>query len=361
MPSLTNPQRVELRAIIADAFVRKELKMALQDRLGLNLELYVSDDNYEIQLSELFGKLNREGKEFAVLNALTAARPDNEKLQRFAHRAGLLGAATDVAATRELEALVTRSPFFDATKLLMRLTELFRQVCRIELDDRPLGTGFIVGPDLVMTNFHVAKHFINQPDKIAKVTARFDYRRAPDGVEVYKGNAYALAAQDPVVAFSPYDALDEQDLPIEHPMPIDKLDYALLRLAARAGEEPAGPRKDGNVPQEENTRGWIKYPKPTPVLGAVDPLFIVQHPQGRPLEIAFDATSTNAYDPNGVRVRYQTNTEAGASGSPCFDRDWKWVALHNSGVTGSYNQGIPSDKVIADLERQGLLDLLTAE
>jgi hypothetical protein len=51
----------------------------------------------------------------------------------------------------------------------------------------------------------------------------------------------------------------------------------------------------------------------------------------------------------GLRVRYATNPDPGASGSPCFDKDWKLVALHHFGDTAfaqpRYNQGVPIWKI----------------
>jgi hypothetical protein len=36
-----------------------------------------------------------------------------------------------------------------------RLVKIERQVCRVELEGNALGTGFLVGPDTVLTNWHV--------------------------------------------------------------------------------------------------------------------------------------------------------------------------------------------------------------
>jgi hypothetical protein len=59
---------------------------------------------------------------------------------------------------------------------------------------------------------------------------------------------------------------------------------------------------------------------------------------------------------NGNRVRYDTNTEHGSSGSPVFNRAFRIVALHNSGgkVTGTdaFNQGVPISCIGAALAAQ---------
>jgi V8-like Glu-specific endopeptidase len=67
----------------------------------------------------------------------------------------------------------------------------------------------------------------------------------------------------------------------------------------------------------------------------------------------------------GTRVRYRTNTEAGSSGSPCFDINWNLIALHHLGDPNydqlhkpEYNQGIPISAIVQLLEHRGIRDQL---
>ena len=77
------------------------------------------------------------------------------------------------------------------------------------------------------------------------------------------------------------------------------------------------------------------------------PLLIAQHPDGSPLKLALDTEGVTSVNANGTRVRYATNTEGGSSGSPCFNIDWKLVALHHLGDPArdrqkpKFNQGVP--------------------
>ena len=294
MRQLTHTELRDLRNILFETFTPLDFPMLLSDRLGINfINIVAFHKSFEEQLFDFLGAMNRQDRALELLDAFVAARPKNEKLLHLARQVELPGSSVS-----NLEALVTKSPFYDVTKLMLRLTELFRQVCRIELDGEGFGTGFIVGPDLVMTNYHVAKVFIENKDLAPKITVRFDYRFTSDGITVYKGNAYNLSKTEPVAAFSPYDEMDERGVPIDTPFPTDKLDYALLRLSQPAGEEPAGPRMDGAMPNEKEVRGWLKYSLAEVPLAPKDALFIVQHPQKRPMEIAFDTNSVSAYDPN---------------------------------------------------------------
>ena len=76
------------------------------------------------------------------------------------------------------------------------------------------------------------------------------------------------------------------------------------------------------------------------------PIMIVQHPKAEPLALAVDTLGVQSLNANKTRVRYNTNTESGSSGSPCFNINWGLVALHHYGDPlydqARYNQGIPS-------------------
>jgi hypothetical protein len=143
---------------------------------------------------------------------------------------------------------------------------------------------------------------------------RFDYKTDATGVEVRRGAEYKLA-QDWLIDSSP----------------TNDLDYALLRVDGKPGAEAAGGRTGSPV------RGWLT-PHPQNVVPN-QPLFVYQHPQGRPLQVALD----RVLSVDGKLVRYSTNTEAGSSGSPAFNSELDLVALHHGGQNSripQYNEGI---------------------
>jgi len=62
---------------------------------------------------------------------------------------------------------------------------------------------------------------------------------------------------------------------------------------------------------------------------------------------------------SATRVRHRTNTQAGSSGSPCFDRNWNLIALHHYGDAKYghaplFNQGIPIAAIRKQIEEKGL-------
>ena len=79
-----------------------------------------------------------------------------------------------------------------------------------------------------------------------------------------------------------------------------------------------------------------------------------------------DLEAVMTVNANGTRVTYQTGTEEGSSGSPCFNQFWDLVALHHAGDPShadfydpAFNEGIPIDRIVARLEARGLTAGLT--
>ncbi len=347
MRQFTPDESTRLADLLNEAFDPESLEMVLYSRLGRRYKnLAPAGKTFDYQLYKVIERANMENWNLQLLNATASARPGNGELQLLVQQVGLLG-----ISDQGLQALVSKTGFQDATKLLTRLCQIFGQVCRIEIQGEQEGTGFLVGPDLLLTNYHVARKFIKTPALTTQVIARFDYRSLENSPAVYGGTTVALAANNAVLDYKEFDKVDtDLNYPPTTPVPEDKLDYALLRLASPIGKEPGGPRIAGQRPEGEEARGWIKYPNPVPEMAPSSPLIIVQHPSRRPLEIAFESNAVIGTDPNGVRLRYNVNTEGGSSGSPCFNEKWQWVALHHYGsLARDYNQGVPVAKIIAAL------------
>src|SRR6185436_2795420 len=116
----------------------------------------------------------------------------------------------------------------DVRVWLERLKQIERRVCRVELEANALGTAFLVGPDTVLTNWHVVEQVRND-GKLGNLGCRFDYLVLPDGTR-QAGQLVSLHP-DGCLDSSPYSGAETTDTP-ETPSPTkDELDYALLRLA----------------------------------------------------------------------------------------------------------------------------------
>lgn len=110
----------------------------------------------------------------------------------------------------------------------------------------------------------------------------------------------------------------------------DSLDYALSSVI-----------DDGAVPE----RPFVVVANESPVDG--EALYIVQHPLGRPQEIAHGDGADVVADPGVLRYYGSLDTEPGSSGSPIFrESDHKLIALHHCGdcETPAGNRAIPIER-----------------
>ena len=82
------------------------------------------------------------------------------------------------------------------------------------------------------------------------------------------------------------------------------------------------------------------------VLG--DRVNIIQHPDGRPKEVAF--RDNKIIDVFAGAFHYRCDTEPGSSGSPVFNDSWDLIGLHRAGKAGEFNQAIRIDAIAAFLE-----------
>jgi endonuclease G len=161
------------------------------------------------------------------------------------------------------------------------------------------GTGWLIAPGLLMTNHHV-------------IEARFQ-GDPPAGAADFRAQAEATITW--------FDFHDEAALPglqlvgTRLEAADQNLDYALIRLADPAQVADRTPLRI--IPLE-------------PELSRGDRLNIVQHPQGGVQKYAIRNNFFVGTADEGALLRYVTDTEPGASGSPVSDDSWFVVGLHHA-------------------------------
>jgi hypothetical protein len=194
------------------------------------------------------------------------------------------------------------------------------------------------------------------------VIVRFDYKALNDGTTIHPGLEVALA-QDWLVDASPHSRFDLQGLPKEGVPDPGELDHALIRLATPVGELPV---LLGEAEPGAKDRGWIElHSEPWPFRDNTA-LFIIQHPRSAPMKLALDFDARMEVNANATRVLYQTKTEEGSSGSPCFNQSWDVVALHHAGdpsyegfYNPTFNEGIPISTIVERLRARDVTSGLT--
>lgn len=194
-----------------------------------------------------------------------------------------------------------------------RAVEVARSVCRIHTPGG-LGTGFLITPDLLMTNNHV----ISSSEQAEQSQAEFNYQEDSAGkyLQTYR---YRL---NPTVFHTS-----------------TMLDYTIVGIEA-ASEFP--PLK---------TWGHLylnPFADPTPTEHVV----VIQHPNGGLKQIAL--TNNRVVKLNKPYLLYTTDTMPGSSGSPVFNDLWQVIAIHHAGtslknkVSPFANEGILMSAIKAD-------------
>jgi S1-C subfamily serine protease len=184
---------------------------------------------------------------------------------------------------------------------MSKFARIRRCVCRIEPQPRGeslvgYASGFLIAPDLVITNCHVAQRFWKKGDLADRVVVRFGCEMV--GPLVSEGEEYRL----------------ERDwtLPAS---PVAELDFAILRLKERAAD----------VEVEGEKRGYLELSSGEEI--APRPLIVLQHPKAEPLKMAFGILRKI----ESPYMTYELNTEPGSSGGPCLTQDLRVIGLHQRG------------------------------
>jgi len=181
-----------------------------------------------------------------------------------------------------------------------------------------LGTGFLIAPDIIMTNNHVIK----SEQEAQNAFIEFNYEL---GVDAIPKNSESFTLK-PDSIFITYPSLD----------------FTIVRIEGKPGEK----------------FGWIPLLRDPFTITRHERVYVIQHPRGRRKEIGIHDNRTTRILQH--IIRYATDTEPGSSGSPCFNREWDLVGIHHSagqrGPNGKFvdNEAIKISSIVRYL--QSLVD-----
>ncbi len=335
---LSGPQVKILREAILRSFPTvARFDMFLSDELDKgSVSTQVGPGSYEQQIQAYLINIQAEGWTDDLVDALQRLRGRNPWVQRLPdaiRAAGTSAPARLSSPSMQLEKIVQGGGFADLRIWAQSLALISESTCRIEFPaGQPQGTGILVAPDLVLTNYHVVKGQLNHQTSAADIVCRFGYARDANGLD--EGTAYKLAAGDGwTIASSPFDEADTHGVGVAS---TSCLDYALLKLGSP-------------IPDSKPLRVAPISPLPNAEL----PVLIVQHPAGTPQALAIGKSL--GVNENGSRFRYDADTLGGSSGSPVFNQRLELVALHHAGdprseMRAAYNQGIPISMIVGSLQ-----------
>lgn len=230
--------------------------------------------------------------------------------------------------------------------LLQLLAEKRRAVARIKVPPGPYtdfrghpasgewhGTGFLAGPNLLLTNHHV----LNSIEVATAAVAEFDYETSVDDLMVARTNGAPA-----VKRFK----LHPQRLFVTSPADKGGLDYTFVWIEEAAAKE----------------FGSIRMLRASFTVKKYDPVFVVHHPQGRLKEVSLD--DTEVLRMGSTFIHYAADTDYGSSGSPVFDRNGRLIALHHARNGDSpeqlqdgrtvdvVNEGVKISAIALDLENR---------
>lgn len=233
--------------------------------------------------------------------------------------------------------LAKRDNFFLARDLLSNLAEFQPKVCCIvgsyQLGGKHYekqGTGFLVGPDLLLTAMHVFEPLDLEPARVPECfKVFFDHHESAllsvSGPVPAQVRGVRLAQNWRVASARSFEQDGKIDLPnLQQQETMRKqLDFVLVRLCDKVGLQPVSP-SGGRI------RSWIRLPdiRLPGRLARDERLVITQHPSGAPQCLDFGRFERVC--PSETRIFYSVSTAPGSSGAPCFNQQFELVGMHNA-------------------------------
>jgi endonuclease G len=176
-----------------------------------------------------------------------------------------------------------------------------KSVCRINIisgeGEEGFGTGFLIAPDVMITNNHVLPDITYAGSSYVEFNYEKGSNDLPLPVKVFQLN--------PARLFFTNEELDYTIVCVENEAAdnLGKLaEFGYLKLNPNLGKT-----KEGNY------------------------VSIIQHPDGKMKKVALRENQiTNLSMPKFIR--YVTDTKSGSSGAPVFNDKWEVVAVHHAGI-----------------------------
>ena len=255
------------------------------------------------------------------------------------------------------ERLLGKNNLMDVSYLAKGM-QLAQSVCRIiqvrgtgnsPSDIVAVGSGFMVGENILMTNNHV----IDSKFKAKGHMAQFDYEYDPSG----NLKATSIFKLDPDTFFVTYDRKG--------------LDYTLVAVS---------PLVVNDSKKQLAEFGYVDLSSSIGKVLIGESVSIIQHPGGLPKMIAIRDNVVEQMTDKSPYIQYSTDTQKGSSGSLVANDQWDIVALHHKSVgktneAGDYldkkgevwrrgmnedlidwiaNQGVLMDFILEDLSKRNL-------
>ncbi|MFK7937328.1 MAG: trypsin-like peptidase domain-containing protein [Saprospiraceae bacterium] len=283
-----------------------EIEQAIETLTKLNDSVQLDMDNTLLNLRGQYKRLQRDVDEGyldrrdaridqnRIQRAITNLLDDvPRKLELRGKINGITGYNFGIEKNDTFEKIIGSQDNLLKISWLEKALSAAKSVCLIVGADGSRGTGFMIADNYLVTNNHVI------PDvafaKTAYIEFNFEENRAGSQKERYR---YELDATD----FLTSDKYE--------------LDVTRVRVKENTNAQPLSHWGYLNLESKSKIRTG-------------DPVTIIQHAAGEQKRIALNANEVIGTE--NQYLFYKTDTLAGSSGSPVFNRDWDVVALHHAG------------------------------
>lgn len=219
-------------------------------------------------------------------------------------------------------------------------------VCTISIDGQHRGTGVLVTPTLVATAAHVIEPLVKDGAPIAGSLERLALTFTdPDAEDAASKSVAARLRTRWIKAYSARGATEGAGAAIDC---IDGLqvegpwDLALIHLMSTPRPGLSG-------------AALYQHPTPPPEFG----IHILHHPASAgsgAMQLLWSiGQAKQALGAPALRLLHNANTDGGSSGAPCFDNNWRVVALHQGGsqdltAADQLNRAVPVHCWLPQLE-----------
>lgn len=251
---------------------------------------------------------DRLHRRFMRLAGKTILDEDHDwKESRYAKRYSATGDSN--GSDREalaLEATISETRDLHYVNFLAQALFVAEAVCRITVG-RPhgvkcFGTGFLVTPNLLLTNNHV----IHTKEEAEQTEIEFGYQRDRTG-KINNADVFRLK---PSIFF----------------LTCKELDFTLVAI--------------DKARREDSLKIWCPLLKDQGKILNAEFINIIQHPRGEPKQVVIRENHLlDSFEGKENFLQYTADTDQGSSGSPVFNDQWEVIALHRTAIPKTDRQG----------------------
>jgi hypothetical protein len=270
----------------------------------------------------------------------------------------LTNAPQDADRQSELQAIKNYAAGFANPSVAIKgMTNASKWTCKVYVNNQASGSGVLVGPNLVLTAWHVLEPYFTKGASgyAAKAEAIGLYAEFNNIYDFVDGE-YIGRHTKKIPAHKAWSvgwcACHTDELLDKNPARLEELegcwDYAIFRI-----EKPIGTELNWAIPD-----------KAQPVPNIKEKVTVFQHPAQQPMRFDNDViVALNPPNPMivpGFRFLHDANTTFGSSGGPVFNKQFNLFGVHQGVWSKSEdnvtNKGIPLSKILDHMEANfGLL------